>query len=1005
MKSILGSSIALVLALTCLLSAQEIPYGVGSWDSESLGNHRVVVRVTESADAVWVHLPWRRKDMEPEKKNIVVIDSQTGKRVLNVFRAVVSRESGDLVFQAPTVPGNYYFNYMPYVSTGRSAYPKVSYQEPESTATEEWLERIGLDSFESSARPWETLPRAEVLEIQSIDELNSFYPMEVIATEAETQQIVNSTPGATYMLFPESRRYPIRMRSDLPYRWIKGGARREFRGTVSRGEFFAFQIGLFAFAQAFEDIEVAFEDLRGKSGEDVIKASSLRCFNLGGIDWKGAQFEKSCPVEQGQVRALWFGVEVPQELSPGSYSGEIEITPSGAETGRVRLILDVQDQVMADGGDAEPWRHSRLRWLDSTIGSDNELVAPYTPLRVEENTTSCLGREVTFGMLHLPSSIQSYFPPEMTFLTKNGTELLSAPIQFVMETASGGVVDLGSSASERTLTTEGAVQWETKASSDAVSLDISTRMEFDGVLEYSAVLRARKNVELRDVKLQVPIRRKLARYMMGLGYKGGKRPENFQWKWDEKKNQDSVWIGDINAGVQIGLSDENYQRPLNTNFYLLKPLNLPPSWYNEGKGGFILEERGPSTFMVTAYSGAREVKAGQELHFNFRLSVTPFKLLNTEAQWSTRFYHRYEPLQEVISKGANTINVHHATEINPYINYPFFRTEEMKAYIDEAHAEGLRVKIYHTVRELTNRAPELHALLSLDDEVFLPGPGGGPAWLQEHVEYPYIAGWFVPRLQDAALVNSGVSRWHNFYLESLNWLVQNVGIDGLYIDDLAFDRTVMKRVRKILDRNRDGALIDLHSANQFNVRDGFANSANLYLEHFPYLDRLWFGEYFDYDLPPDFWMVEVSGIPFGLMGEMLQDGGNPYRGMIYGMTSRYPWSQDPPKLWKLWDEFGIQESRMLGYWAPSCPVHTDHPEVLATVYVKEEEALVALASWAEEDVSCRLDIDWEALGIAEQKARLIAPDVGDLQSAAVFGTDDEIPVAVGKGWYFVLATN
>ncbi len=71
-----------------------------------------------------------------------------------------------------------------------------------------------------------------------------------------------------------------------------------------------------------------------------------------------------------------------------------------------------------------------------------------------------------------------------------------------------------------------------------------------------------------------------------------------------------------------------------------------------------------------------------------------------------------------------------------------------------------------------------------------------------------------------------------------------------YIDDVAFDRTVMKRVRKILERNRPEPLIDLHSANQFNPRDGYANSANLYLEHFPYLYRLWFGEYFDYNAPP-----------------------------------------------------------------------------------------------------------------------------------------------------------
>ena len=77
------------------------------------------------------------------------------------------------------------------------------------------------------------------------------------------------------------------------------------------------------------------------------------------------------------------------------------------------------------------------------------------------------------------------------------------------------------------------------------------------------------------------------------------------------------------------------------------------------------------------------------------------------------------------------------------------------------------------------------------------------------------------------------------------------------------------------------------------MRDGFASSANLYLEHFPYLNRLWFGEYFDYNSAPDYWLTEISGIPFGLMGEMLQDGGNPWRGMVFGMTGRLPWSGQP----------------------------------------------------------------------------------------------------------------
>jgi len=443
-------------------------------------------------------------------------------------------------------------------------------------------------------------------------------------------------------------------------------------------------------------------------------------------------------------------------------------------------------------------------------------------------------------------------------------------------------------------------------------------------------------------------------------------------------------------------------RPLNTNFYTLKPLVMPRSWENGGKGGCRLSESAPSAFLVRCFSGDRAMAAGETLHFNFRLLLTPFKPLDTDLQWRTRFYHRYRPLGEIEATGANTVNVHHATPVNPWINYPFFTRQALKAYVDEAHAKGMKVKIYYTVRELSNRAPELFALRSLGDEVLSDGPGGGPSWLQEHLGGGYIAGWLVPELQDAAIINSGVSRWHNYYVEGLDWLVRNVGIDGLYIDDVAFDRLTMKRVRKVLDRGRPGALIDLHSANQFNPRDGFANSANLYLEHFPYLDRLWFGEYFDYGSAPDFWMTELSGIPFGVMGEMLQDNGNPWRGMVFGMTQRLPWAGDPSPLWRAWDAFGMKGTRMVGFWVVRNPIKTGRADVLATTYVKAGKAMVALASWAPQPVDVPLAIDWHALGIDPAAARLTAPGIEGFQPARTFRPGEPIPVEPGKGWLLVI---
>ena len=291
---------------------------------------------------------------------------------------------------------------------------------------------------------------------------------------------------------------------------------------------------------------------------------------------------------------------------------------------------------------------------------------------------------------------------------------------------------------------------------------------------------------------------------MGLGFKGGERPASLDWKWEVKNNQDSAWIGDINAGLQFTLKDDKYVRPLNTNFYTLKPLVMPASWFNGGKGGCRLAEKDAATYLVSCYSGARTIAQGETLFYNFRLLLTPFKPIDPAGQFRTRYFHAFKPVDEVVQQGANVVNVHHANAINPYINYPFFRPAEMKAYIDRAHAEQLRVKIYYTVRELANRAPEIFALRSLGEEIFAPGSGGGYSWLQEHLGSNYIAAWFVPDLKDAAIVNSGVSRWHNFYVEGLDWLARNVGIDGLYIDDVAFDRLTMKRVRKVLDRQQAG---------------------------------------------------------------------------------------------------------------------------------------------------------------------------------------------------------
>ena len=260
---------------------------------------------------------------------------------------------------------------------------------------------------------------------------------------------------------------------------------------------------------------------------------------------------------------------------------------------------------------------------------------------------------------------------------------------------------------------------------------------------------------------------------------------------------------------------------------------------------------------------------------------------------ATHFRERYWHSTHDIPADVNVINVHHATTPNPFINYPFLAVDKLSEFCHTNQAAGRKVKIYYTIRELTTHLPELWALRSLGDEVLADGPGGGYPWLREHLGSGYTTAWYNVAeggVVDAAILTSGASRWYNFYVEGINWLARNVPIDGLYLDDVAYDRTILRRVRKVLDRARPGCLIDLHSNTYFSM-----GPANQYTEFFPYVDRLWFGEGFQYDaMSPEQWLVECSGIPFGLMGDMLEGGGNRWRGMLFGMTARLPWVECRP---------------------------------------------------------------------------------------------------------------
>ncbi len=985
------------MLFTLTVIAQKIPYTncTNCWEADSLGNHRVKIEVTGNEKVVKAIIPWRRRDNHPEMKRIILQDGATNKKIENIKTGTLNREYGEIYFEPTSGKGVYYLYYMPFKNAGSANYPNSIYLSPEKTASTEWLTSFEEKNFTSGTT---------IKEFQSIDSFNTFFPMEVIATKKETENLIDKNHSESFIIFPEDRLHSIRMTKDLPQRWIESGNKKSFSDTTKKGENFSWQLGIYALKD-LKDIQVQFSDLKNERG-DLIKAQSMACLNLKGNSYDNHLFSKTVDISKGNVQALWCMIDIREKIPAGKYTGKVVVKTAGNNDQKtIDINLTVTEETAINHGENEPWKMTRLKWLNSALAQENSVIAPYTPLIVQNNSISLLGRKLEVNPDGLPKKIQTFFTPEMTSVGKNANEILARPFKIIVQDKSGVIVWKNKGVNF-TSKTPGTVKWSSQSSSPSVNMDVNASMEFDGFLSYTIKISANKAVDLNDIRMEIPITMFASKYLMGLGEKGGNRPENIEWKWDvANKNQDGAWIGNVQAGLQFSLRDEKYVRPLNTNFYLQKPLILPTSWGNDGKGGINIKQESNTT-LVNNYSGPRTLKKGDTLYFNFTLLITPFHTLNTDFQWENRFYHSYKPIDTIKKNGATLINIHHANAINPWINYPFIAWKKMKAYIDSAHDAGLKVKIYNTVRELSNHAYETYALRSLGHEIYTDGTGGGFSWLQEHLDPDYIAAWFVPQIRDAAIINSGMNRWHNYYVEGMNWLTRNVGIDGIYLDDVAFDRITMKRIKRVLTKDGHPGIIDLHSANQYNKRDGFNNSANLYLEHFPYINRLWFGEYFDYEKgTPDFFMTEVSGIPFGLMGEMLQDGGNPYRGMVYGMTNRIPWSDnaDPRPIWHLWDDFGMKGTQMVGYWVDENPVKIiNNDQVLATVYKKPGKVLVSIASWADNNTEIELKIDWKKLGINPLKATITAPAVKNFQEQRSFRIGEKIPVEKAKGWLLII---
>lgn len=356
--------------------------------------------------------------------------------------------------------GTYYFYYLPYQVQKGYGFYSGGYLPKENEPDAAWQAQ-GVSTLKST--------RAKVVRVESRQAFDSFYPMEVAATAREKENYINRHKAPLY-LFAEDRRFPIRMRSNLPTKWLADKQGKLFRGEAAPNEYYTFQIGLWTAVNQADKIAYRASSL--KCGREIIPATAITCFNVEGTDPYGKAFKKEVNVPKGEVQALWFGIDIPDGQKEGIYTGTITLSDAGGAQSSIPLSIRIAGKALPDRGDSELWRCSRLRWLNSTLGIADTPTAPYTAMTVNENRIGCLGRSITIDEgTGLPAQIRSW-----------NNDVLSSPIEFVIQTA-GGVKSL-KAVPELTERTEGHVAGNWKAEDEDMTVSCKAIMEFDGWINY-----------------------------------------------------------------------------------------------------------------------------------------------------------------------------------------------------------------------------------------------------------------------------------------------------------------------------------------------------------------------------------------------------------------------------------------------------------------------------------------------------------------------------------------
>lgn len=663
---------------------------------------------------------------------------------------------------------------------------------------------------------------------------------------------------------------------------------------------------------------VTFEPLTSLSGQTLDGA--MTCFNAGLKGYDGIGKDTPIQLVKDQAKPLYFGIDL-SKASFDLYKGAIVIGRH-----KVKLLVKVTDDPVFNYGTENPQGLARLQWLNSDIGRDESVLKGFEPVAADKSALFLTGKKVAIGRDALIDNVQSFFNPSNIIVKEKQKELFFRPSSFEIKGYKFKFYKQKISGDGRT----GALYAEGKT--NGVKLEIGANVRYEGVFDYKVKVSAEKDIILDDIALNLFF--SCCTYNGGLGKTGGLFSDVV---YDWKAEPAAMYAGDVNCGARVLLKPSS-------EFYSGKPWD---TWQNFGLGTVQIAKCDEGA-VFTASTGKMIMPAGTEKMFCFEIALTPFKAIDYISHFSNKrtlpvgkksLAERLEALKE---KGVNTVILSSGTTENATGTYPLLSDKALKEAVSVIHSNNMKA--------------------------FVEFSSGS---------FPTAAAEYLPFLQIGNIVNGGAvkngsadtlprSSYENFYLEQLSFLSKRYNPDGVISHGAVLSAAGAERAKRIAERQGISRGLEI-------CKEG---ALQKYFDVLPFYDYICLPPA---NCKPDYMLIEMSSIPFGLTAAVCGGGCPPCLGMLYGINSVYGEGgelQDriAESLYTLWDSFSIKDSRFYGYWDKKNPVSSDKKDIYISTFINKANLLAVIYNASGSSVEFDLGIN-ARLGYTSKGKKIMQPAV------------------------------